>query len=796
VTVSSSGIDAVLEALPPAFSPAQACEVGRTGFGIDATAAASLGSERDQAFLLTDAAGARTGVLKISNPAEDPAMLDMEASAVFHAVQVDPELTIALPRRPVHAGGEPAPPGGDAAGRRLRWEQDGTFYWARAYDVLPGRARLDPLTLPDPALTAWGEITARLGRALRGFIHPRAIRRLPWDVQHAAAVRPMVTAISGQAARAAVAAVLDRFEAVVVPRLGGLRAQVIHGDLTADNVLASENGLITGIVDFGDMTHTVLVADLAAVLDSLCAGRTEQEMFRAARLVIDGYQRVAPLEQAELELLGELWAARAAVTVAIGSWRAAAGLEEAAFAERFSGSALAMLDTLLTAGWDALPSRLTAGLDGSGEGRPATSPAGTSLAARRDAVFGPAMEPLSYAEPIEMASAGGAWMTGADGRRYLDMYNNVPCVGHGHPRVAAAVARQWRVLNTNLRYLHGSAVRLAERLAGSCPEGLDTVLFVNSGSEANDLAWRLARHYTGHEGGMCTAFAYHGITAATADLSPEVLPGALTPAHVVTWTPPDTLRGAHLGTDGFAAALARLAERGLAPAAVILDGVLQSDGVYDLDPAYVQELVRLTRQAGGLWIADEVQGGHGRTGEAMWSFQRFGIVPDFVTLGKPMGNGQPVGAVITRRELAERFGRDTVFFSTFGGNQVSMAASHAVLDVLADERLLPRARASGAALRAAVRAATAGCAIVGDVRGVGLANGIEIVSDRASLRPDGTAAGRVKEALRRHGVLVGTTGRKGNVLKVRPPLAFSEDLIPGFVRALAPALAEASAEAG
>jgi 4-aminobutyrate aminotransferase-like enzyme len=370
------------------------------------------------------------------------------------------------------------------------------------------------------------------------------------------------------------------------------------------------------------------------------------------------------------------------------------------------------------------------------------------------------------------------------------MYNNVVCVGHAHPRVTSAVSRQWRVLNTNLRYLHASAIELAERLTATCPAGLDTVLFVNSGSEANDVAWRLARHHTGNSGGLCTGFAYHGVTAATADLSPEVLPGAVTPPNVETWAPPDTYRGLHLGPDGFAAALGRLGARGIAPAAAILDGVLQSDGVHDPAPAYVRELVRLTREAGGLWIADEVQGGHGRTGEAMWSFQRFGIVPDFVTLGKPMGNGQPVGAVITRRELTEKFARDTVFFSTFGGNQVSVAAAHAVLDVLADEQVLPRAREAGRVLRAAARAATAGNAMVGDVRGVGLANAIEIVTDRESRRPDPAAATAVKDALRARGVLVGSTGRAANVLKVRPPLSFTAALVPVFVDALTAALAE------
>jgi 4-aminobutyrate aminotransferase-like enzyme/Ser/Thr protein kinase RdoA (MazF antagonist) len=805
LSLLSPGIDAVLQAPAPPFSTAQACEIGRAAFGIEAVSARSLGSERDQAFLLAGASGAGTAVLKISNPAEDTAVLDMEALAASHAARCDPGLTVAQPRpRALADGTGPAVSAGDPSACRERWQHNGTGYWVRAYDVLPGRARLDPLTLPDEALTAWGETTARLGVALRGFIHPRAIRRLPWDVQHAASARPMTSWIEDAAARAAVTAVLDRFDAAVSPRWGLLRAQVIHGDLTADNVMADDDGLITGIVDFGDMTHTALIADLASVLDSMAGGRDRDEMFRVARLVTDGYERVVPLEPLELELIGELWAARAAVTVAIGSWRSAAGLEDVAFAQRFQISALDMIDNLLSAGWERTARQL--GAAGAGPSHLAAAPGGQqdsrarshrlgALSARRDAVFGPAMEPLSYAEPIEMASASGVWMTGSDGRRYLDMYNNVVCVGHAHPRVTSAVGRQWRVLNTNLRYLHASAIELAERLVATCPPGLDTVLFVNSGSEANDLAWRLACQHTGHSGGLCTEFAYHGITAAMTGLSPEVLTGAQTPPHVETWPPPDSYRGLHQGTAGFTAALDRLASRGIAPAAAMLDGVLQSDGIYDLDASYVRELVRLTHQAGGLWIADEVQGGHGRTGAAMWSFERFGIVPDFVTLGKPMGNGQPVGAVITRRELVERFARDTVFFSTFAGNQVSMAAAHAVLDVLADERVLPRTRAAGEALRAAVRAATDSDSRVGDVRGAGLANAIEIVTDRESRLPDAATAAVVKDALRRRNVLVGTTGRAGNVIKVRPPLAFTASLVPAFVRALSESLRDSRAGA-
>jgi 4-aminobutyrate aminotransferase-like enzyme/Ser/Thr protein kinase RdoA (MazF antagonist) len=784
-----SVIDAVLRHPPPAFTPAQACEIALQTFGIAADAARDLGSERDQAFLLTSAAGAGIAVLKISNPAEDLDMLDMEALAAHHVMRWDPGLTVAAPR--------PAP---RAQSFRLLWRHESERHWVRAYDVLPGRARLDPLTLADPAVIAWGETTARLGRALRSFIHPRAIRRLPWDVQHAASARPMTASIADREARAAVMAVLDRYDEVVAPRWGLLRAQVVHGDLTADNVLADDEGLITGIVDFGDMTHTALAADLASVLDSLAAGRAADDMFRVARLVLDGYERVLPLEPAELDLMAELWAARAAVGIAIGCWRVEHGLEEPDFAVRFHPVTLAMIEALLTTGW-ARASRLLGALPGAAvavprpaKATPPSPPAAaiSALAARRDSAFGPAMEPLSYDEPIEMASASGVWMTDTSGRRYLDMYNNVPCVGHAHPRVSSAVARQWRVLNTNMRYLHAATIELAERLIATCPPGLDTVLFVNSGSEANDLAWRLARSHTGNTGGLATECAYHGITAAVADLSPEILPGMVPPVHVETWAPPDTYRGLRTGPEGFAAAIGRLVARGIAPAAAIMDGVLMSDGIYDPGPGYGRELVRLTHEAGGLWIADEVQGGYGRTGEAMWSFQRFGIAPDFVTLGKPMGNGQPVGAVITRRDLVARFARDTVFFSTFGGNQVSVAAGHAVLDVLADERVLARVSEAGMVLRQAVGEATAGDGRVGDVRGVGLACGVELVTDRASREPDAATARALKEALRQRGVLAGTTGPFGNVLKVRPPLAFTADLVPVFVNALCGALADTS----
>jgi 4-aminobutyrate aminotransferase-like enzyme len=314
---------------------------------------------------------------------------------------------------------------------------------------------------------------------------------------------------------------------------------------------------------------------------------------------------------------------------------------------------------------------------------------------------------------------------------------------------------------------------------------------VNSGSEANDLAWRMATAVTGRHGGLCTAFAYHGITEATAALSPESWFDSPPPPHVECWEPPDPYRAEHLDGSGFAAAVKRLRTRGMEPAAAILDGLLMSDRIDDLDPAYVQDLVRQTRDAGALWIADEVQAGHGRTG-AMWAFDRFGVVPDFVTLGKPMGNGHPVAAVVTRGEIVRALAGHTVIFSTFGGNPVSAAAALAVLDVIADERVLDRVRAGGDALRAALTGLADAHEAIGHVRGAGLACGVETVSDRVGRIPDGARARAVRDRLRHHGVLIGTSGRAGNILKLRPPLAFTAEHVPTLVSALDVALAETS----
>src|SRR5262249_55430313 len=355
---------------------------------------------------------------------------------------------------------------------------------------------------------------------------------------------------------------------------------------------------------------------------------------------------------------------------------------------------------------------------------------------------------------------GGGWTAEPQGR-VLDAYNHRPVVGHCHPRVTEAVVRQTRLGATNARYLAEPLVELAERLLATFPAdaGLDTVLLVNSGSEANDLAWRLAAGATGHDGALVTENAYHGVTTATTALSPEDWPPESLPAHVARIPAPGS------GVDLAAALDAALAELDGGLAATFLDGALMSDGIYVPEPAELQLLVERTHAAGGLSAAAGVKAGHGRLGPELWSFVRQGIAPDVVTLGKPMGNGYPVAAVVTRSDLAERFPYAGRTFSTFGGNPVAASAALAVLDVLEDERLPERSAGVGERLRTAI--ASLGKKDVVGVRGRGLLAGVQLSS--------GDLAARVADELRERGILVGLTGGDEDVLKIRPPLVFTDE---------------------
>jgi 4-aminobutyrate aminotransferase-like enzyme len=377
---------------------------------------------------------------------------------------------------------------------------------------------------------------------------------------------------------------------------------------------------------------------------------------------------------------------------------------------------------------------------------------------------------LSYADPVHLVGGHGVFLEGADGRRYLDAYNNVPVLGHSHPAVVDAVCAQLATLNTNSRYLQEAPVELAERLLATLPDRFDRVLLVNSGSEANDLAWRIARHATGASGGIATSWAYHGVTEATFAFSPESWGGGghPPPSHMRLVDPPPTSPAA------VAAAIESLEAAGPGLAAMLVDGVFTSDGVHGPAHGWTADAAALVHAAGGLYVADEVQAGHGRTGEHLWSFVAGEVPADLVTLGKPMGNGYPVAAVCGPAELVDPFIADTDYFSTFGGGTAACAAAVAVLRTIEEEDVVARVSRTGARLLTALREVAAAEPRVGDVRGWGLAVAVDIVNPATGgADPDHTT--RVVEGMKDRGVLIGRTGRERSTLKIRPPLIFGDD---------------------
>jgi 4-aminobutyrate aminotransferase-like enzyme/Ser/Thr protein kinase RdoA (MazF antagonist) len=750
-------------------------QIAREHFDLRGDATALYG-ERDQNTLFREADG-RAWMLKIANADEDPGAIDCQIEVLRHIQRVDPLLPV--PRIRLSTAGQ-----GTARVSAL----DESVHIVYALSFLDGQIAGDLALAPD-LLRRIGALQARLGRAMRGFFHAAAgARGLLWDVRMAAQYLPLVDLLPAPQ-RLLVMEVLRRGIDAVLPRLDGLRAQAIHGDLHAHNLILSESGDLAGIIDFGDMIHGPLILDLSAALADFMvpASRIPQVLANMIR----GYYEVTPLEAEERALLFDLVELRLVFTMLVNAYRHTQTPDEPNYAAGagFGGwEALDTLQRLTRAGVETLVDS-ACGIPLARASVPVHSTA--DMLARRKRLLG-SRPYLFYDRPIHAVRGEGVWIIDSSGRRFLDCYNNVPIVGHCHPHVTEAISRQSRTLNTNTRYLGEQVLDYAERLGQKTGTALTACAFVNSGSEANDVAWRIATAWTGARGALTQEFAYHGITEAIDAVSPSASRIGALAAHVRTLLAPDCYRGIYRDdtpdpgsryAEDADRAIQSLAEAGLKPAAYFVDSAFMTNGILEPQKNYVAEVFRRVRAAGGLCIADEVQSGFGRMGRHFYGYQHHDVVPDIITIGKPAGNGHPVGVVITRPEILDHFIEQSAFFSTFGGNNVSCAAGLAVLDVLETEDLLANATAIGAYFKAGLQALAAKHDIIGIVRGTGLALGVELVIDRNSRAPAAKQTSQLINGLRDEGVLAGSEGIHGNIVKLRPPLVFRREHVDQAVLA-------------
>ena len=390
---------------------------------------------------------------------------------------------------------------------------------------------------------------------------------------------------------------------------------------------------------------------------------------------------------------------------------------------------------------------------------------------------------LFYEQPLHVVSGEGVWLYDSDGNRYLDVYNNVPHVGHCHPQVVEAICKQAQTLNTHTRYLHDLVLEYAERLTGKFPDKLDKAMFACSGTEANELALRLARASTGASGMIVTDHAYHGTSWAIAQITTCYETSETRGDNIVTVPAPDSFRGLYaddtLAADKYAdhlhTAIETLAQRGHRPAAFIVDTIFSNEGLPTVPAGYLQKAVDIVREAGGLFVADEVQPGFGRLGTHFWGFESHGIVPDIATMGKPMGNGYPISALVTSADVIESFQRNSHYFNTFAGTPVACAAALAVLDIIEKRDLQAKALETGNYLSDGLMDLASNNPIIGDVRGTGLFLGIDLVRDQDTREPATAETHKAVNLLRNQGVLIGSTGQFDNILKIRPPMVFSKE---------------------
>jgi len=680
-------------------------------------------------------------------------------------------------------------------------DENNRQYYVRVLTYISGT----PLSCVQPRtlqlLESIGAAAGAFDSSLAGFAHPAMKREQRWDLRRLDWLPAHINFIPDRHRRGIVERLYLQYRARILPTLSKLPASVIHNDINDENLIlkapSTRGWKIAGLLDFGDALWTNTVIELAVVCTY--AIMNSDNAVDDAVSIVRGYHSERPLSEEEIAVLFPLICMRLCVSVVMS---AIAKVEEPENRHRqiSDKQAWSLLEQFVHVKWDEAENSFRQACD--------YAPIHTEyipinrdwnyinvLEMRREKI-GKSLS-LSYKKPLYIIKGRGQFLFDNTGSAYLDCVNNVCHIGHSHPAVVNALAAQAALLNTNTRYLHHLILEYAKRLTETLPEPLKVCYFVNSGSEANELAVRLARTHTGRIDVIVVDHAYHGCTSTLVELSPykaEGPGGKGLPEWVHKVPAPDTYRGRYRGmTEDAGCAYAeyvqelssRMIREGRPPALFIVEPIMSCAGHIVPPPAYLQNAFSFVRSAGGLCVVDEVQVGFGRVGTSMWAFQAHGVVPDIITLGKPIGNGHPLGAVITTPEIAQSFANGMEFFSTFGGNPVSSAVGLAVLDVILNENLQNHAARVGAYLMQGFRTLAEQYHPIGDVRGMGMFIGVEFVKSRDTLEPAADLTAQLVEFAKNEGVLLSAEGPYHNVIKIKPPLTFAEpdaDLLLGIVK--------------
>lgn len=580
-----------------------------------------------------------------------------------------------------------------------------------------------------------------------------------WDLQMAHHSLRYLRFIEDAAVRRITHYFLARFEELCLPAFIDLPKSVIHSDANDYNVVIQDSK-VSGVFDFGDAVYAPRICEIAIALAYGLMG--QDEIIELAEAMVSGYHGSLPMKPEEIDILYYLIAARLAVTIAKAAHARHQNPENA-----YLLVSEAPARTLIQKWVEINPIHFTSRMR-----QRLGMETGQVDADRqdRDRYVNPSLS-IAYSEPIEMKGAAFQYMYAADGTTYLDCVNNICHVGHCHPDVARAGSRQMAQLNTNTRYVYDSLNRYSKHLAGKFPDPLEVVYLVNSGSEAGDLAQRIARTITGKRAVAVVDHAYHGNTLAGIEVSPykyKSRGGTGKAPHVMELPSPSTYSDLEISKSE--EELAHAIDQQGEIAALYCESIVGCGGQVVLPEGYLKGMYRVTRDAGGLCIADEVQVGFGRVGETFWAFELQGVVPDIVVIGKPMGNGHPMAAVVTTRPIADAFDNGMEYFSSFGGNPVSCEIGNAVLRVIENEKLQQHAKEVGEYFKSRLADLARSHPIISDVRGHGLFLGVELTAERA---PATQLTRELIEYMKSQGILLSSDGPDNNVLKIKPPMTFN-----------------------